>query len=114
MTYRLNRPQPPKKDIPRRSGFVESSSWWRKELTVFEGSAVVYIPLQPTSPAIENGQQVVIFDYRNKPSADIGTQHIIEPARMFTRLDRSRPPVLYVLRGKTPSKPVPPNAFGKN
>lgn len=101
------RPPPPK--IFRMTGRVNIFNQIHHDVVVKtdQFNNVVYVPSPSyTGPEIHVGDAVVLMDRRGGDGFK-RTEEMIAPARIFSVIQKSRAPILYVMMGVAPSKPVP-------
>ena len=102
--------RPPARKLPRMEGVVHDFNALMHDLVVRSSSFRnhVYIPVPAhVNPGDCRDNRVIFLDRR--PGSD-GFSHqddVIEKSRIFTRIDRGRAPVIYIMVGPAPSKPVP-------
>ena len=101
------RPSPPK--IFRMTGKVNIFNQIHHDVVVKtdQFNNIVYVPSPAyTGPEIHVGDTVVLLDRRGGNGFK-RFEEMMAPARIFSMISKGRDPVLYVMLGVAPSKPVP-------
>lgn len=106
-------PKRPVKKLLRLVGRVENFNPVHCDIVVRtnEPTAVFYVPTpNHIAPSVVPGQLVVMLD-RNDGDGFSRSNAVVGPARVFSLLQRGRAPVVYVMAGVEPSRPVPREQF---
>lgn len=102
--------RPPHTIIKRMTGIVTGFNAIHHDIVARgdQYNNIIYIPSSGhTGPEVETEARVVFLDRRGISEGFRRGDTIMAPARVFGLVQKNRSPVLYVMMGMAPSKPVP-------